>query len=580
LSSSSNNALDFPGTTPAISANGNTNGIVWAIDATQFGPPEASTLGPAVLHAFDATNVANELYNSAQMGSRDQAGNGVKFTTPTIANGKVFIGTQTEITVYGLLNSNSQTATPTFSLVAGTYNTAQSVTISDATAGAQIHYTTDGSTPTASSALYPGGAINISSTTTLQAIAAAAGLSDSAIASATYTLQAATPMISPASESFSGSVSVSITDATAGATIYYTSDGSTPTTSSTVYTTAITVTSTTTINAMAAASGFSNSAVASATYTQLPAGSPRLVNVWNNIDDSSAVLQTTQSVTVASVAGDALVACVREGSNATDNFTISDSAGQKWTQTASGYVAVGTGRRGGCFFKANSAALTSVTANFITAGGVAFTSIAVLEFANGATSGLEDASVNSSSAATGSSLASGSLTTTNALDILLYWVGLGGDQSSWTAGPNFAIPANNDAPGANGSNPRTAIQYEIVNSTQSGLTTSMSFNPGTSGTGLAIFMALKGSTAPSAAATPVISPASESFSGSVSVTITDATAGATIYYTSDGSTPTTSSTVYTTAITVTSTTTIKAIAAAVGHSNSQVASATYRLRKK
>jgi hypothetical protein len=102
LNSSSAEALGrFPGPIPAISANGNTNGIVWAIDATQYGLPDSGP-GPAVLHAYDATNVANEVYNSSQVGTRDKAGNAVKFTVPTIANGKVYVGTTTELDVFGL----------------------------------------------------------------------------------------------------------------------------------------------------------------------------------------------------------------------------------------------------------------------------------------------------------------------------------------------------------------------------------------------------------------------------------------------------------------------------------------------
>ena len=95
-------AIAFPGATPAISANGTTNGIVWAVDSSNwgsFGPPSA----PAILHAFDATNVANELYNTTQAQNRDVMGDAVKFVVPTVANGKVYVGTQTEIDVYGLL---------------------------------------------------------------------------------------------------------------------------------------------------------------------------------------------------------------------------------------------------------------------------------------------------------------------------------------------------------------------------------------------------------------------------------------------------------------------------------------------
>jgi hypothetical protein len=105
-SSSSTNSFGFAGATPSISANGNTNGIVWAIDSRQFSYP-----GPAFLHAYDATNVAKELWNSSQAANhRDQAGNAVKFTVPTIFNGKVYIGTSSELDVYGLLPSHDDLA--------------------------------------------------------------------------------------------------------------------------------------------------------------------------------------------------------------------------------------------------------------------------------------------------------------------------------------------------------------------------------------------------------------------------------------------------------------------------------------
>ena len=85
----------YPGTSPAISANGTSNGILWAHENTT----------PAVLHAYDAGNLANELYNSAQAANgRDQFGAGNKFITPVIADGKVFIGTQSGVAVFGLLN--------------------------------------------------------------------------------------------------------------------------------------------------------------------------------------------------------------------------------------------------------------------------------------------------------------------------------------------------------------------------------------------------------------------------------------------------------------------------------------------
>ena len=164
--------------------------------------------------------------------------------------------------------SAAQAAPPTFNPVAGTYSSAQTVAISDATAGAAIHFTADGSIPTTASTLYTG-TITISSTTTLKAIAAANGRADSAVATAVYTIAtpAATPTFSVPSGTYTSAQTVAISDTTAGATIFFTTDGSTPTTASTQYKGTITVNTTETIKAIATATGFADSAVATAAYT-------------------------------------------------------------------------------------------------------------------------------------------------------------------------------------------------------------------------------------------------------------------------------------------------------------------------
>jgi len=95
-SSQSAGTFAFPGASPAVSANGTQNGIVWAL--------ESKPRSPAVLHAYDATNLGHELYNSRQAsGGRDSFGNGNKFITPLIINGKVYVGTPNGIAVFGLL---------------------------------------------------------------------------------------------------------------------------------------------------------------------------------------------------------------------------------------------------------------------------------------------------------------------------------------------------------------------------------------------------------------------------------------------------------------------------------------------
>jgi hypothetical protein len=89
-------SFPYPGATPSISANGSFGGIVWVIE---------KGTNNAVLHAYDASNLANELYNSQMAGSRDQLDKGVTFSVPTVADAKVFVGTQQALTVFGDLRT-------------------------------------------------------------------------------------------------------------------------------------------------------------------------------------------------------------------------------------------------------------------------------------------------------------------------------------------------------------------------------------------------------------------------------------------------------------------------------------------
>ena len=177
---------------------------------------------------------------------------------------------------HGFMAIASAVTTPVFSPAPGTYSSAQSVTISDTTPNSAIFYTTDGTPPgTSATAVQYSGPIAVSSTETIEAIAVASGFANSATVTATYTISttappAATPMFSPVPGTYTSAQTVTISDTTSGAAIYYTTDGSTPTTSSTKFTAPIPVGSTETINAIATAAGFSNSAVATAVYT-LPA---------------------------------------------------------------------------------------------------------------------------------------------------------------------------------------------------------------------------------------------------------------------------------------------------------------------
>src|SRR4029078_10293410 len=132
------------------------------------------------------------------------------------------------------------------------YTSGQSVTISSSTAGAAIHYTTDGSTPTASDTLYTGaGSVAVSET--LKAIAVKTDWDNSDVGSAAYVItgKVATPTFSPVAGTYTSAQSVTITSATSGASIYYTTDGTTPTAGSTLYSGPVSVAVSETLKAIA-----------------------------------------------------------------------------------------------------------------------------------------------------------------------------------------------------------------------------------------------------------------------------------------------------------------------------------------
>jgi len=158
-----------------------------------------------------------------------------------------------------------QCAEPTFNVSAGTYNANQSVSIST-TYGTTIYYTLDGNDPTTKSSTYSS-ALTIDATKTLKAIAVKDGCENSDVASATYTLKCLQPTFSPVAGTYTGAQSVSMSCATTGSAIHYTTNGIDPTGSSTTYSSAISVGTNQTVKAIATKTGWSDSEVASAAYT-------------------------------------------------------------------------------------------------------------------------------------------------------------------------------------------------------------------------------------------------------------------------------------------------------------------------
>ena len=173
----------YPGASPVITANGASNAVLWAIRSDGYNGNNA-----ALLEAYDASNVSRLLYTSAQMPARDQAGAAVKFAVPVAVNGQVYVGTQHEVDVYGLLAQSAPvTPLPIFNPAPGSYTTGQVVTITDSLPGAALHYTIDGSTPTAQSPLYTT-PVHVDDSILLQAVAVSPGAAQSGTAVGRYTI--------------------------------------------------------------------------------------------------------------------------------------------------------------------------------------------------------------------------------------------------------------------------------------------------------------------------------------------------------------------------------------------------------
>jgi hypothetical protein len=406
---------------------------------------------------------------------------------------------------------------PTFSPTAGTYTTAQSVTIGDSMTGATIYYTTNGATPTTSSTKYTG-AITVSATETLKAIAIETGYNNSPVVTAAYAINPVlpTPVFSVASGTYTSTQTVSISDATAGTTIYYTTNGTTPTTASTKYTGPVTVSATETLEAIAAETGYTNSATATAAYTINPA-LPAPV-----FTPAAGTYTGPQSVTIIDATAGANIYYTTDGSSPTTSSAMYMGAiWQSKTQT----------------LKAIAVKAGSVTSAVTTA---AYTIAPVLP-------------TPTFSLAGGSAAYSGPQTFTI---------------SDSTASATIYYTTNGAAPTTSSTKytgPITVSVTETVNAiaTETGYTNSA--------------VASVVYTIAPAASVPVFSPATGTYTTSQTVSISDATVGTTIYYTTNGTTPTTASAKYTGPVTVSATETLEAIAVETGYTNSAAATAAYTI---
>ena len=337
----------------------------------------------------------------------------------------------------------------------------------------------------------------------------------------------ATPAFNPPAGSSPNAQSVAISSATAGATIYYTTDGSVPTTSSTRYSAPIQVSSTETIQAIATASGSPTSAVASAAYTIAPAGGPPAATPTFNPPAGS--FPNAQSVAISSATAGATIYYTTNGSVPTTSSTRYSAP----IQVSS----------------------TETIQAIATASGFATSAVASAAYT------IAPAAAGATTATPAFNPPAGSFPNAQSVAI-----------SSATAGATIYYTTNGSVPTTSSTRYSAPIQVSSTETIQA-IATASGFAD--SAVASAAYTIAPAGGPP--AATPTFNPPAGSFPNAQSVAISSATAGATIYYTTNGSVPTTSSTRYSAPIQVSSTETIQAIATASGFADSAVAAAAYTI---
>jgi len=445
-------------------------------------------------------------------------------------------------------------------------------------------------------------------------------------------LAVAAPVFSPAAGIYATSQQVTLTDATNGATIYYTTNGAIPTASSTSYTGAITASASEIIQAIAVASGYTPSSVASATYaigaavSGCPTGSgscvdnftgtsgtllPAYNSLWvlaggtnsiyttgsngaqisanaNAVYYYSASTSDTSQITVApssTTISNAELACVRVSGSIAGycvGFSAVSSGNYSTCNVVKNFNYLGAGSCG------TVSATTSHTLGLV-ASGVSTVTLSV--YVDGVLQGtVTDNSSPYTVAGAGFGLQGDG---TPADSTVNEWQDYSGGSPAST--PTFSPAAGvyslaqtvtifDTTNGAtiyyttNGATPTTSSTIYTaaiaVSSTETLRAIATASGYLTSAVAAAAYTITP---APPPAATPIFSPVAGNYASAQSVTIGDATANATIYYTTNGATPTASSTIYTAAIAVSSTETLQAIATASGYSTSAVAVATYTI---
>lgn len=384
--------------------------------------------------------------------------------------------------------------------------------------------------------------------------------------------QASPPVLNPGGENFTGSVSVAMTDSTPGASIFYTTNGSTPTTSSPKYGGPINVTATETIKAIASASGYRPSAVASETYNLQSQSGGGGGSSTINFGSGFGSAQNSMRLNGSAALSNGLVQLTNGGSteagsawfNTTVNITqfTNDFAFQLVNPNADGIT-----------FTIQNAGLSALgnTGGSLGYAGIGNSVAVKFDLYNNSGEGIDSTGLYQN----------GAVPITPASDLSSSGINLhSGDKFSVHMTYNGATLAMTITDGSTGAVYNTSWSINIPQVIGSN-TAYVGFTAGTGGLtatqNIQTWSFVSGAQQQATATAPVFSPAAGSYTASQSVTLSTPTPGASVHYTTDGSTPSASSTLYSRAITVSATETIKALAVASGYLNSSVSAGTYTI---
>ena len=538
-SSQSTILSQFPGASFSVSSNGTEDGIAWAVRSDQY-----VTYGEAVLYAWPANDLTTPLYESDTNAARDSVGTATKFSIPVVTNGKVYVVAQNEVDVYGLFNGEPNAVAPVITPNGGIFAVTQSVTLSTTTASAQIYYTLDGSTPTPASTHYTS-PISISTDTTVKAIASAAGYIQSATSSAVFNFSGQTPLISfsPAPGTYLNAKQVNISDPDASAKIYYTTDGSAPSATSTLYAGPINVAVSETINAIAIDPTLTNSDIGTAAYVIQTGGTS--INFGNGFSSTEGLTLNGSSLATSdsrmqltdgglneagSVFWNAPINIRAFTTKFTFQLALAQANGFTFTIQNVGPAALG-GDSAGLGYQGivNSVAIKFNFYNYESEGNDS-TGIytegepPVLPTVDISPSGIE---LNSDDAIAATVTYDGTTLTLNLLD------GVTGDafNTSQAIDIPLTVGANTAYVGFTGGSGGLSASQKLLNWTYS-----------------------------AQSAPPTFAPAAGTYSAAQSVALSSGTADTAIYYTTNGTPPTAASTLYSGPIVVSASETIEAIA--------------------